>query len=170
MSSLENRGASRDVFRQKGLDKIVGSSNHLGFSKAQRASGVFPVRSLKRAEYSECQEASASIASSTGSQPVRKIDHQNSDQEVAGKCPGQGIRCGTRPTHLTFEAFGPNSLQGDHPFEQGFAYQESAESLCEESGSRLAFEGKPTVLPPPASEDEPSDRWAFLFVAAFPFC
>jgi len=34
---------------------------------------------LKRAEYSECQEASASIASSTGSQPIGKIDNQDSD-------------------------------------------------------------------------------------------
>jgi hypothetical protein len=124
---------------------------------------------LKRAEYSECQEASASIASSTGSQPIGKIDNQDSDQEVAGECPGQGIRRSTRPTDLSVEAFGPNSLQGDHPFEQSFADQESVESLCEESGSRLVFNGKSTAFARLASDDKPSDCWVFSLVVACEF-
>lgn len=120
------RVVGRDVFPQKGLDKIVVSGNHLGFSQAERADGLFPVRSLKRAEYSECQEASASIASPKGSQPIGKIDHQNSDQEVAGQCSGQGIRCSTRSIDIPIEAFGSDGIQGHHPSEQSFADQESA--------------------------------------------
>ena len=63
------------VFHQKGLDKSTANGNHLGLVVADRSAGMFLVRSLKRAEYSECQKASAPIARATRSQPFRQIQH-----------------------------------------------------------------------------------------------
>ena len=109
------------------------SDHDLGLVAAESSAGIFLARSLKRAEYSECQEASASIARPTGSQPGSQVLYQDCYQAAACQCASQGIRCGTHAIDRDLQASRPVGLQGSYPREQSFTYQEPPEPFREES-------------------------------------